>query len=113
MAGKGDDELVFTTERGAPIRGTNFHHRVWKPACAAAGLPRRPRVHDLRHTFASWAIAEGVPLTVVSRHLGHESMQTTDSIYTHILPSATGQMTAALERAMPVDPPPVDPPQVD
>jgi integrase len=107
IAGKADDELVFTTAEGRPVRASNFHHRVWGPACAALG--RRPRVHDLRHTFASWAISEGVPVTEVSRHLGHESVQTTDSIYTHILPKSLGRVAAALERAMPA----VDPPRVD
>lgn len=101
LEGKRGDELVFTTEAGASIRSSNFHHRVWKPACAKAGLPRRPRVHDLRHTHASWMIAAGRPVSVVSRRLGHESIQTTDRIYTHILPSADDEDVAALEQAMP------------
>ena len=32
--------------------------------------PKTPRIHDLRHTCASWMIGAGVPLVVVSRHLG-------------------------------------------
>ena len=49
-----------------------------------AGLTKKPRVHDLRHTNASWLIQAGVPLTVVQRHLGHESIQTTSDRYGHL-----------------------------
>ena len=37
-------------------------------------LTKRPRPHDLRHTNAGWLIQAGVPLTVIQRHLGHESI---------------------------------------
>lgn len=33
-----------------------------------------PRIHDLRHTNASWLIHAGIPLPVISDHLGHESI---------------------------------------
>ena len=48
------------------------------------GLAKKPRVHDLRHTNASWLIQAGVPLTVVQRHLGHESIQPTSDRYGHL-----------------------------
>jgi integrase len=38
----------------------------------------------MRHTCASWMIAERVPLTVVQRHLGHESIATTVNLYGHL-----------------------------
>jgi len=41
-------------------------------------------VHDLRHTNASWLIQAGVPLTVIQRHLGDESIQTTSDRYGHL-----------------------------
>jgi integrase len=46
-----------------------------------AGLTKSPRVHDLRHTCASWMIAAGVPLPIIQQHLGHESIQTTIGVY--------------------------------
>lgn len=70
-----------------PVRAQNFHSNAWVPALASAkgnGLTKRPRVHDLRHTNASWLIQAGVPLTVVQRHLGHESIQTTSDRYGHL-----------------------------
>jgi integrase len=70
-----------------PVRGPNFYTNVWVPAllrAKEAGLTKKPRVHDLRHTNASWLIQAGVPLTVVQRHLGHESIQTTSDGYGHL-----------------------------
>jgi integrase len=49
-----------------------------------AGLTKSPRVHDLRHTCASWMIAAGVPLPIMQQHLGHESIQTTIGVYGHL-----------------------------
>ncbi|ULP45285.1 tyrosine-type recombinase/integrase [Mycobacterium lentiflavum] len=70
-----------------PVRAQNFHTNAWVPAVARArenGLSKKPRIHDLRHTNASWLIQAGVPLTVVQRHLGHESIQTTSDRYGHL-----------------------------
>lgn len=67
-----------------PVRIHGFHRRVWQPALDRSGLVERPRVHDLRHTCASWMIAAGVPLPVISRHLGHESIQVTVDVYGHL-----------------------------
>ncbi len=86
-------DWVFTNSgRGGhgeagPVRGYNFNSNVWHPAMARAkqrGLTKSPRVHDLRHTNASWLIQAGVPLPVIQRHLGHESIQTTVDRYGHL-----------------------------
>jgi integrase len=87
-------EWVFTNSgrgwRGGPtdpVRAQNFYSNAWVPALAKAkekGLTKKPRVHDLRHTNASWLIQAGIPLTVIQRHLGHESIQTTSDRYGHL-----------------------------
>jgi integrase len=62
--------------------------------CGCPGtLPFWVRIHDLRHTHASWLLAAGIPIHVVSRRLGHESIQTTVDRYGHLLPDA--QIAAA------------------
>ena len=51
--------------------------RVFKKACAKANLPGL-RIHDLRHSFASLAIANGASLFLVGKLLGHASARTTE-----------------------------------
>lgn len=78
-------DWLFTGRTGKPVNGGSFRANVWWPAVARAQLtPPRPRIHDLRHTCASWMIQGGVPLTVVQRHLGHESIQITSDVYSHV-----------------------------
>ena len=72
-------ELLFLTPDGRPVRGNSFYRKVWAPAVTEAKLDPRPRVHDLRHTCASWLIQAGVPLPVIQAHLGHENIETTIS----------------------------------
>lgn len=74
-------EWLFTNRTGGPVRYPGFRQRVWDVAVARAGLDPAPTPHDLRHTCASWMLTGGVPITVVSRHLGHETIAVTVDIY--------------------------------
>ena len=65
----------------------------WQRVRARAGL-NDARIHDLRHTFASIAVAGGVPLYSVGKLLGHASMQTT-ARYAHL---SEGTMRIAADR---------------
>ena len=65
----------------------------------AAGMAADTTFHDLRHTFASTALAEGVPISEVSRWLGHKSITTTVDLYGHLVPEASGRARDALDRA--------------
>lgn len=77
-------EFLFTNRLGRQVRPNDFRDRVWRPAVAAAGLNPAPRIHDLRHTCASWMIQSGVPLPVIQAHLGHENITTTVDVYGHL-----------------------------
>ena len=57
-------------------------------------LKKPVRIHDLRHTCASWLLGAGVPLITVSAHLGHEDTSVTAKIYGH-LDRTAGQAAAA------------------
>ncbi len=50
--------------------------RPWRRLREAAGMPEL-RIHDLRHTFASIAVMNGVDLLMVGKILGHSNYQTT------------------------------------
>jgi integrase len=79
-----DSGLVFTLEDGSPI-----HPRALSEGFArlnrASGLPRI-RFHDLRHTYATVALREGVNPKIVSERLGHPSVAFTFDVYAHFLP---------------------------
>lgn len=96
------DDLVFTTPGGHPVRARNFR-RGWLEWTTAAGLAGL-RVHDLRHTQAAWLISANVPLSAISRRLGHGSIAVTDGLYGHLLPQVdTGILTAVADALEHVD----------
>ena len=78
-----DTPLVFPAARGGYIDGEKFRYRDWKPALGAADVDYR-RVYDCRHTFASWALRDGVGLFLLSRIMG-TSIQQLDLTYGHLL----------------------------
>jgi integrase len=68
-------------------------------AAASAGLPPEFIPHSLRHLYASTALAEGIPITEVSRWLGHKNIEVTHQIYGHLIPSSFDRARAALDQA--------------
>lgn len=99
------DELLFQGPNGR-LRAEWFYRLVWDPAVVRAGLGTRPRIHDLRHSHASWLIFQGVPLTTIQRRLGHSSIKVTSDIYGHLAPEswevAAGATDLALSQAFPM-----------
>lgn len=108
-----NDELVFPSpESGTHLWPGGFRSRVWLPAvekamdaeqCALIGakpLTKRPTVHDLRHTHASWLVASGAPLPFIQARMGHESITTTIGVYGHLLPDAHIQMADMMANSM-------------
>jgi integrase len=88
-------EWVFPSGAGTPLepnRVREAFHFVLKKA----GL-RRVRFHDLRHTFASWLIANGESLVYVKEQLGHHSIQITVDTYGHLIPGANRRAVNALD----------------
>jgi integrase len=56
------------------------------------------RLHDLRHSHASWLIANGVNVVAVSKRLGHKDIATTLRVYTHLLESSDNEMMEKINR---------------
>lgn len=90
LASQCDDHFIDGCKCGtAHPKRCEIHAGELPDPCGCAGTIERPlRIHDLRHTFASWLIAAGVPMNVVQYLLGHESIKTTVDTYSHLMPEA-------------------------
>jgi integrase len=94
----GPDELLFVTERGAPINDRNLLRTLHR-ACARAGVPR-VSLHSLRHSAGSVMLAQGVEIIDVSAVLGHANANITASIYGHSFDAGKRSAVAAASAAL-------------
>jgi integrase len=103
IAGKQQEEYVFTTARGNPWRYEDFYTDRWIPAMALAkehGLNKHGTVHMLRHTYVVWLLADGEPIHVISVRLGHASIQITMDRYGGLLDLHDASSTKRMARLM-------------
>ncbi len=98
-AGYRDTEnLVFTRADGSAIHPERFS--AWfKQRCFGSGLPP-VRLHDVRHSYVTALLAQGVPLKVVSQRVGHASPMVTIAIYQHVQPGDDRAAATAGARAI-------------
>ena len=87
----GYSEYVFSSSTGGAISPDSVLHMLHR-VLARAGLPKI-RFHDLRHTFATMALQNGVDVKTVSNILNHFSAGFTLDTYAHVTTSM--QQTAA------------------
>ena len=83
---KTNDEYVFPSPNGGPISPDSVNNML-KRVLARAGIPK-VRFHDLRHTFATIALQNGVDIKTVSGMLGHFSAGFTLDTYAHVTTAA-------------------------
>ncbi|MEL5847926.1 MAG: site-specific integrase [Candidatus Igneacidithiobacillus chanchocoensis] len=91
-----DSPLLFPSHRNP--RKPLAIEAPWREAVAAAGISGF-RIHDMRHSCASWLAMAGVPMGTIAEILGHKSMQMTKR-YSHlstehiagVLENVTGKM---------------------
>lgn len=84
-----ESRLFCTTERML-----RFH---MKKASEAAGVPYI-MIHGLRHSHVSHLISMGVPVTVISKRVGHASPNITLSVYSHMYEADANNVSASLEK---------------
>lgn len=77
-----DTPLVFTQPDGSPLRPSSVS-RAFTRLVRSSSLPPC-RFHDLRHVAATTLLQAGVPMPVVSKILGHSSIQITVDTYRHM-----------------------------
>lgn len=91
----------YVITHGADVPVAQVSHRQYRDwfnrARDAAGLPKEFTPHTLRHIFASVCLAGGVPITDVSKWLGHRSIQVTYGIYGHLVPASWDRARGVLE----------------
>jgi len=87
--------LVFCTGSGKPLAPSNIRrslHRTLKQA----SLPLI-RVHDLRHTAATYLLSVGTHPKVVQELLGHSTVTLTLDTYSHVLPALHKQVASHMD----------------
>ena len=84
---RSEQGLVFPSPDGSAIDSSNFHHRLWRPLLARAGVPHGT-FHALRHSFASALINSNQSPKVVQTLLGHHSAAFTMDQYSDLWPQA-------------------------
>ena len=105
MLGKRQDGETYVFEtfgqrKGRAIHRQSFYKMIWQPlikaandpkVCGECGIPvlgKNPRMHDLRHSHAAYLISQNLPMMIIQRRLGHESIKTTVDTYGHLMPDA-------------------------
>lgn len=93
-------------ERGAVFTGSygeymnkNYINLQFKQLLAKHNFPDI-HIHDLRHANASLLINMGVPVKVISEHLGHRDTRTTETIYAHVFAETMVQASNAISEAL-------------
>ena len=74
---KDDGNAWLRSHQAEPMREANRHAAIDPPI----------NFHGLRHTWASHAVMNGVPLLVVAKNLGHSDTRMVEKHYGHLAPS--------------------------
>jgi integrase len=90
-------DYIFIDELGRRLH-PNVLTDAFRRACERIGL--KYRLHDMRHTAASFMLRAGKDIAAVQRVLGHSSASTTLDVYGHVLDGATADAVKALDRML-------------
>ncbi|MGG3927691.1 site-specific integrase [Metabacillus fastidiosus] len=80
-----DYDLVICTSSGNWVHPNNFR-RAFKVTVDQLGIPKI-RLHDLRHTHATFLLENKVNPKIIQERLGHKNVNITLNTYSHALPS--------------------------
>jgi integrase len=90
-----DTSFVFCTSTGRPLEPRNVT-RSFQRFLKRAGLPRM-RFHDLRHSFATLLLIQGLSPRVVMEMLGHSQIALTMNTYSHVIPALQREAASKLD----------------
>lgn len=95
-----DNDLVFASRVGTPLRRLNLWRRHFRPILERAGLPLETRLYDLRHTYVTLSLISGADQKTVSEQAGHANVAFTLKVYHHVLPGMREDAADKLERML-------------
>jgi integrase len=93
-----DSGHVFSTMLGKPHHAATIT-RCFQDALDRAEL-RRVRYHDLRHSAATYLLAQGMTLEDVKNQLGHSTIVLTFNTYGHVLEQRQRQVARAMDAVL-------------
>lgn len=82
IAGKENNDFVFTSERGGQLT-TRTAQKVFEKALKISNIKKDATFHSLRHSFATHLLENGVDIRYLQEILGHQNIRTTQK-YTHV-----------------------------
>ncbi len=97
-----DKSFIFATATGEPLQIRNYVRGHFWRILEKAELPRI-RMYDLRHTAATFLLANNVNPKVVADRLGHSTTRLTLDTYSHVLPGMQEEAVSALGRLLSAD----------
>ena len=92
-----DDDLIFCHFDGKPLLPNTVTH-AWIKLIRHTSL-RPIRLHDARHTHASFMLKQGIHPKIVQERLGHTSIQITLDTYSHVAPGRQQAVATRFDEA--------------
>ncbi len=89
------ETLVFSTSRGEPLDPGHVRHALHRALAAIGHAPIR--VHDLRHTCASYYLHRDTHPKKVQELLGHSTITLTMNTYSHLIPGTHQEIANLVE----------------
>jgi integrase len=89
------ESVVFPGDDGKPFHAAGIYRRADR-AWGKEGIGRL-RLHQARHTYASFMIAAGVNAKALSTFMGHSSIKVTFDLYGHLMPGTEAEAAALLD----------------
>jgi integrase len=91
-------DLIFTNASGGPLHGS-WVTKTFQARLTECELPKQ-RFHDLRHAMATFLLAQGVPMKVVSEKLGHAQIGITMNLYSHVTLAMQKEAATAMDQLL-------------
>lgn len=95
---KNPDALLFTGEKGGPLRYRYGYMDLWRATLKKLGLPM-VGVHALRHSAAARMISAGASAKAVQSIMGHRSAAFTLTVYGHLFDEDLDKLAIRLDAA--------------